>query len=96
LARFGSGEKHQEKQAEPVDEVQRVALMAGGFGQGGSDAEPAEQSGSEDNSGEDFSNHLWLAEFNEEAAEQVSHAHEKQEKEEKGREIGVGHSGDGQ
>jgi hypothetical protein len=58
--------------------------------------EAAEQRGAENNSGEDFSNYLWLAEFNEEVAEQVSQAHEKQEKEEEGSEIGVGHNGDGQ
>ena len=33
LAGFGSGEKHQEQKAEPVNKAQSVSLMAGGFGQ---------------------------------------------------------------
>ena len=65
LLHLGAGHKHQQEQAEPIDERQNVARMPGGVKEMIHERQPAKQRWAQHDASQDFTDHLGLTESDE-------------------------------
>jgi len=81
MLRFGPRQKHQQQQAEPIDEVQNVSLMLGGLHQARREWQSAQERRTEHDTGRNLAYDPRLAQFYKEIAEQLGQAYQQKEHE---------------
>src|SRR6185312_3285869 len=88
---FGSSQKHEQQQAQPVDKVQYVALSFCALNKVGNRRQPPKDGIAENHSGKDFAHDFRLAHFNEQPPQKLSEADKKQKKNDDLSQIRIGH-----
>ena len=75
-------QEHQQQQTKPVNKIQNVYLMPGGFRQTCGERQSSEQSGAQHHTRQDFADYFWLSELDEEVTEKLRQPDEQQKYEE--------------
>src|SRR5512133_764007 len=76
LLGFRAGKEHEQEQAEPINKVENVFVLAGGVAQSCGEGQPSDESRPQYDARQDFAHNLGLAQPDEEPSQQLGGSHQ--------------------